>query len=165
MSQAEAAEYGNPHLQGNNKPVYDEITATELDVVGEIPADISGYFLRIGPNPYYVPDESRYHIFDGDGMIHGVHIADGKVTYRNRFVASAGLTKERAEGHWLYPGLNMIGDYLAKGEMPETKNTGNTAMVFHNKQLFAMMEGGTPYRISLPDLDTEGEHDLSLIHI
>ena len=115
MAQAEAAEYGNPHLQGNNKPVYDEITATELDVVGEIPADISGHFLRIGPNPYYVPDESRYHIFDGDGMIHGVHIADGKVTYRNRFVASAGLTKERAEGHWLYPGLNMIGDYLAKG--------------------------------------------------
>jgi len=159
VSEAETVEIENPHLQGNNKPIYDEITASDLEVVGEIPADISGYFLRIGPNPYYVPDESRYHIFDGDGMIHGVHITGGKATYRNRFVASAGLTKERSEGHWLYPGLNMIGDYLAKGEMPETKNTGNTAMVFHNGQLFAMMEGGTPYRISLPDLETEGEHD------
>jgi carotenoid cleavage dioxygenase len=53
----------------------------------------------------------------------------------------------------------MIGDYLARGEMPSTKNTGNTAMVFHNGQLFTIMEGGTPYRISLPDLGTDGEHD------
>ena len=159
MSEAESIESDNPHLQGNNKPIYDEITATGMEVIGEIPADISGHFLRIGPNPYYVPDESRYHIFDGDGMIHGVHITEGKATYRNRFVASTGLSKERAAGRWIYPGLNMIGDYLAKGEMPETKNTGNTAMVVHNGQLFAMMEGGTPYRISLPDLETEGEHD------
>ncbi len=159
MSEVAKIEFDNPHLAGNNKPVYDEITAAELEVIGEIPSDISGHFLRVGPNPYYVPDESRYHIFDGDGMIHGVHISEGKATYRNRFVATAGLSKERAEGHWIYPGLNMFGDYLAKGEMPETKNTGNTAMVFHNGQLFAMMEGGTPYRITLPELETEGEHD------
>lgn len=159
MSEVAKIEFDNPHLTGNNKPVYDEITATELEVIGEIPSDISGHFLRVGPNPYYVPDESRYHIFDGDGMIHGVHISEGKATYRNRFVATAGLSKERSEGHWIYPGLNMFGDYLAKGEMPETKNTGNTAMVFHNGQLFAMMEGGTPYRITLPELETEGEHD------
>ncbi len=159
MSVAEELETQNPHLLGNNKPVLEEITAEDMEVIVEIPADISGNFLRVGPNPYYVPDDTRYHIFDGDGMIHGVHISDGKATYRNRFVASAGLLEERKEGHWIYPGLNMIGDYLAKGEMPSTKNTGNTAMVFHNGQLFAMMEGGTPYRVSLPELETQGEHD------
>ncbi|MEM9621496.1 MAG: carotenoid oxygenase family protein [Pseudomonadota bacterium] len=159
MSEAVANENSNPHLSGNNEPVYEEITATDLEVIGEIPRDISGHFLRVGPNPYYVPDEARYHIFDGDGMIHGVHISDGNATYRNRFIDSAGLREERTKGEWIYPGLNMFGDYLAKGEMPGSKNTGNTAMVFHNNQLFAMMEGGTPYRISLPDLTTEGEHD------
>ena len=159
MSVAEVSEISNPHLLGNNKPVLDEITATDMEVIGTIPDDISGNFLRVGPNPYYVPDQSRYHIFDGDGMIHGVHISDGKATYRNRFIDSPGLRDEREQGHWVYPGLNMYGDYLAKGEVPVTKNTGNTAMVFHNGQLFAMMEGGTPYRISLPELVTEGEHD------
>lgn len=159
MSVAENKEFSNPHLQGNNRPVYDEITAEDLEVIGSIPGDISGNFLRIGPNPYYIPDEDRYHIFDGDGMIHGVHISGGKATYRNRFIDSAGLREERAQGHWIYPGLNMYGEYLAKGEMPGSKNTGNTAMVFHNNQLFALMEGGTPYRVSLPDLKTEGEHD------
>ncbi len=159
MAEAEVREFNNPHLQGNNKPIYEEITAEDLQVIGEIPSDISGNFLRVGPNPYYVPDEARYHIFDGDGMIHGVHISGGRAAYRNRFIDSVGLREERAAGHWIFPGLNMFGDYIAKGEMPRTKNTGNTAMVFHNGQLFAMMEGGTPYRVSLPDLTTEGEHD------
>ena len=53
----------------------------------------------------------------------------------------------------------MFGEYFVRGEMPGTKNTGNTAMVFHQGQLYAMMEGGTPYRMSLPDLETQGEHD------
>lgn len=152
-------ETNNPHLTGNNAPVYNEITASNLEVIGEIPKDIAGNFLRVGPNPYYVPDTDRYHIFDGDGMIHGVHLANGSATYRNKFIESPGLMEERAKGEWVYPGLNMFGDYLAKGEMPTGKNTGNTAMVFHNKQLFAMMEGGTPYRITLPTLETQGEHD------
>lgn len=160
MSEAiSEVETNNPHLTGNNAPVFDEITASNLEVIGEIPKDIAGNFLRVGPNPYYVPDTDRYHIFDGDGMIHGVHLANGTATYRNKFIESPGLKEERAKGEWVYPGINMFGDYLAKGEMPVGKNTGNTAMVFHNKQLFAMMEGGTPYKISLPELETEGEHD------
>ncbi|MGK0223503.1 MAG: carotenoid cleavage dioxygenase-like enzyme [Limisphaerales bacterium] len=156
---AEALDTQNPHLTGNNAPQYSEITADEMEVVGAIPSDLSGNFLRVGPNPYYVPNEARYHIFDGDGMIHGVHITNGQATYRNRFIETEGLAEERKEGKWLFPGLNMFGDSLAKGEMPRTKNTGNTAMVFHNDQLYALMEGGTPYRISLPDLATEGECD------
>ena len=159
MSEAREQEWSNPHLQGNNAPVYEEITDDNLSVEGEIPRDISGHFVRTGPNPYYVPDESRYHIFDGDGMLHALHIQDGHATYRNKFVASKGLVEERAKGEWIYPGLNMFGDYLARGEMPTTKNTGNTAMTFHNGQFFTMMEGGTPYRIDLPSLDTDGEHD------
>ena len=101
MSEAVIQESKNPHLQGNNAPVYEEVTITDMEVIGEIPSDISGNFLRVGPNPYYVPDPDRYHIFDGDGMIHGVHISGGTATYRNRFIDSAGLREERREGHWL----------------------------------------------------------------
>lgn len=159
MSVAEETTFSNPHLQGNYKPVYEEITADNLEVIGQIPGDLAGCFLRTGPNPYYVPDDSRYHVFDGDGMLHGIHFDAGQATYRNRFVASPGLTEEREAGHWIYPGLNMLGEYIARGEMPGVKNTGNTAMVYHQGQLYTMMEGGTPYRISLPDLTTQGEHD------
>ncbi|MFT7219035.1 MAG: carotenoid cleavage dioxygenase-like enzyme [Candidatus Azotimanducaceae bacterium] len=131
MSVAETREFDNQHLQGNNKPVYEKVTAENLEVIGEIPTDIAGHFLRVGPNPYFVPDESKYHIFDGDGMIHGVHIKAGQATYRNRFIDSAGLKEERETGHWKYPGMNMYGAYIAKGEMPDVKNTDNTDMVHH----------------------------------
>ena len=80
MSVSESVSNANPFLQGNNEPVYEETTTTEMEVIGKVPVDISGSFLRVGPNPYYVPDEERYHIFDGDGMIHGIHFNEGKAT-------------------------------------------------------------------------------------
>jgi carotenoid cleavage dioxygenase-like enzyme len=159
VSVAEEREFSSPYLTGNFKPTYDEITAKDLEVIGTIPADLQGNFLRIGPNPYYVPDEQKYHIFDGDGMVHGVHFADGKADYRNRFIDSDGLREEREKGGWIYPGLNMYGDLIAKGEIPSGKNTGNTAMVYHQGQLFALMEGAKPYKLSLPELATQGVTD------
>ena len=74
MSAAEEVEYNSQYLQGNFKPMLEEITAENLEVIGEIPADLQGNFLRIGPNPYYVPDMEKYHIFDGDGMVHGLSL-------------------------------------------------------------------------------------------
>ena len=151
--------YTSKYLSGTYEPVFEEVVAEDLEVVGEIPKDLSGHFLRIGPNPYFVPDMERYHIFDGDGMIHGVHLENGRATYRNKFIDSAGLREEREKGEWIFPGLNLYGDYIAKGEMSRSKNTGNTAMVVHQGQLFGLMEGGTPYALSLPALETVGEHN------
>ena len=85
----------NFFLSGNWAPVQEEHVARDLEVIGEVPADLDGYFMRIGPNPVYVADVAAYHIFDGDGMIHQVEFKDGKATYRNRFVETAGLRKER----------------------------------------------------------------------
>ena len=152
-------EASNKYLRGTYEPVLDESHAADLEVIGEIPKDLAGHFLRIGPNPYFVPDEDKYHIFDGDGMVHSVEFSAGKASYRNKFVDSAGLREEREKGHWIFPGLNMYGELIAKGEMPKSKNTGNTAMVFHQGKLFGLMEGGTPYELSLPSLETVGEHD------
>lgn len=152
-------EASNKYLRGTYEPVLDEFHAADLEVIGEIPKDLAGHFLRIGPNPYFVPDEDKYHIFDGDGMVHSVEFSAGKASYRNKFVDSAGLREEREKGHWIFPGLNMYGELIAKGEMPKSKNTGNTAMVFHQGKLFGLMEGGTPYELSLPSLETVGEHD------
>ena len=67
----------NPYLDGNFAPVREEITAETLPVIGELPPDLSGMFLRNGPNPQWSPI-GQYHWFDGDGMIHGVQIHNGQ---------------------------------------------------------------------------------------
>ncbi len=159
--QVKIEEATNPFLSGNYAPVLEEHVTPCLEIEGEIPKDLKGSFLRIGPNPVFVPDVATYHIFDGDGMIHAVQFDDGKATYRNRFVDTEGLRLERAKGTWIWKGMASMGD-LVKGIAPPAegmfKNTANTAMVYHNNTLYALMEAAPPHAIQLPDLATIGEH-------
>ena len=39
------------YLSGNYGPVADEVTAFDLPVIGELPAELNGRYLRNGPNP------------------------------------------------------------------------------------------------------------------
>ncbi|MFN3232909.1 MAG: carotenoid oxygenase family protein [Alphaproteobacteria bacterium] len=163
-TQMKTEEEFNPYLSGNYAPVMDEHVWEDMEVIGEIPKDISGNFLRIGPNPVYVPDVATYHIFDGDGMIHGVEIKDGKATYRNKFVDTEGLRLEREKGTWIWKGMASMADMVKGVAPPEEgmmKNTANTAMVYHNKTLYALMEAAPPHEMKLPSLETVGEHDFN----
>ena len=93
-----------PALNGNNAPVLSEDIFEDMEVIGEIPTDLNGLYVRNGPNAYFPPDW-RYHAYDGDGMLHAVQFQGGKVTYRNRFIQTAALTEEQAAGHTLWQGL------------------------------------------------------------
>ena len=70
-----------PYLQGNYAPIHSEIAADTLEVIGELPRDLAGVFVRNSSNPRFLP-EGRYHWFDGDGMLHGVRISRGRASYR-----------------------------------------------------------------------------------
>ena len=72
-------------------PVEQEVTAFDLPVTGEIPAELEGRWLRNGPNPTGGPDAPAAHWFVGSGMVHGVRLRGGKAEwYRNRFVMPGG---------------------------------------------------------------------------
>ena len=62
----------NFFLDGHFSPVHEERDAEDMEVIGTIPCDLQGHFLRIGPNPVYIFSEEAYHTFDGDGMIHAI---------------------------------------------------------------------------------------------
>jgi carotenoid cleavage dioxygenase-like enzyme len=66
-------------------PVPDEITAHDLPVAGTLPPQLTGLYLRNGPNP---PPGSDPRMFvAGAGMVHGVRLEAGQARwYRNRFV-------------------------------------------------------------------------------
>lgn len=145
----------NPYLNSNFAPVREEITTDTLKVIGELPANLSGMFVRNGPNPQWSPI-GQYHWFDGDGMLHGVRISNGQATYCNRYVQTRGWKIEQKAGKAVWSGLfeppqmdNPHGGY---------KNTANTALVWHAGQMLALNEGGAPHAIKLPDLKTKGEY-------
>ncbi len=80
----------NPYLQANFGPVAAETTASGLQVTGTIPPELSGRFLRNGPNPGPDVDVDNYHWFTGRGMVHGVRLDAGRAEwYRSRFVGGS----------------------------------------------------------------------------
>lgn len=135
----------DPYLSGVYAPVHDEVELTDLEVTGAIPPELRGSFLRNGPNPMFAPS-GRYHLFDGDGMIHELALDSGRATYRNRWVRSRGLGAEQAAGRALYggmanasfPGPDVVGD---AGAM---KNVANTHVVRHAGEILCLWEAGPP---------------------
>ena len=152
----------NFFLDGNFSPVAEERDADNMEVIGAIPSDLQGHFLRVGPNPVHVFSEEAYHTFDGDGMIHAIEFCEGKARYRNRFIENEGFKVERDRGDWVYKGMNSLMDptpsRIPEGA-PSSKNLANTAFAYHNNTLYALHEPSHPTVISLPDLETQGPTD------
>ncbi|MFZ9481986.1 MAG: carotenoid oxygenase family protein [Ilumatobacteraceae bacterium] len=98
----------NRYLGGNYAPVEREVTAFDLPVIGELPADLCGRYLRNGPNPLGPVDPATHHWFLGDGMVHGVRLREGRAEwYRNRYVGSRQVSELRGEPD--IPGPNWSG--------------------------------------------------------
>jgi len=134
--------------------VDDERTDLNLKVTGEIPAELRGSFVQNSPNPRFEPN-GLYHWFDGDGMVHGIHFADGKAAYRNRYIRTEALLADEAAGHSTTAGIL---EPFESGR-PD-KNTANTDLIAHNGKLLALWWlSGEPYAVSVPELETLGAED------
>ena len=141
------------HIEGLYAPVMDELTATDLEVIGGIPRDLNGLFVHNGANPRFRPTAPGYSWFDGDGMVQGVHLDNGKATFRSRWIKTAGLAEDIAAGRATYIGSNAKPGTQGRRH----KNVANTDLVYHGGRLLALWwEGGEPYQLSLTNLETIG---------
>lgn len=135
-------------------PVDREISVPGVTGWGEIPRDMNGIFVQATPNPAF-PPLAGHSWFDGDGMVQSVEIVAGTAHYRNRWVQTKGLIEDREAGQATYVGS------LAKLKVGKRhKNTANTDLVWHADRLLALWwEGGEPYELDLPSLETRGTYD------
>lgn len=132
----------HPYLTGIHRPMEEEMTLEELRVEGEIPAALSGRYLRNGPNPALPPDPASYHWFTGAGMVHGIRIEGGAARwYRNRWVRGAEACAK-------------LGEEIPPGPRTEGSDAPNTNVVGLAGRTFAIVEaGGKPVELS-ETLDT-----------
>lgn len=149
----------NTYLSGNFAPVLSELSVTCKKVLGNLPKDLTGYYLRVGPNPQFSPlDERKYHWFDGDGMVHQLHLSQGNSHYQNRWIHTKGFQLEQEAGKSIWKGFQSLHELeVHHGLM--TKNVANTALVWHNQKLLALWEAGIPHSLELRDLVTVGEEN------
>ena len=136
------------HLSGNNAPVFDELTVTSLEVKGSIPSELAGRYFRNGANPQSGISD---HWFVGDGMIHGIEIADGKANwYRNRYVRTPMFDNPDKDRMELYLDMETMGfNYEV--------SVANTRVLGHAGKIYALEEGSFPYELS-KEIDTIGCH-------
>jgi carotenoid cleavage dioxygenase len=86
---------------GNFAPVTEENDAyliNPMDIRGKTPQDITGVYLRNGPNPKFIPSNGRQHWFDGDSMIHAIRIKDGNLQYSNKYTMTDRMKLENNRG-------------------------------------------------------------------
>lgn len=147
-----------PMLTGPFAPVLTEEVLTDLPVIGEIPTDLNGVYLRNGPNPRFKP-KGKYHPFDGDGMIHAAHFQGGNVTYRNKWVRTEGWNKNDAhaeESHW-----GIFSTLKGRDDMPMA-DTANTDIIGHaGKAVATWYLAGKPHLIDPISLETIESVDYS----
>jgi carotenoid cleavage dioxygenase len=130
----------HPYRTGVWRPQHKEYTAWNMDVVGEIPRDLNGVYLRNTENPLFEPIK-RYHPFDGDAMLHAMSFEDGEARYANRFVQTDAFKAEQAVQKSLWAGItehprNAIADY-GWGARTMMKDNASTDVVVHGGRALA----------------------------
>lgn len=137
----------NAYLTGNFAPLDEEVTAFDLPVVqGELPEELHGRYLRIGPNPVD-PDPATYHWFMGTGMVHGIRLSGGRAEwYRSRYVRGGEILEQKG---WDDPG----------GPEGVAQYSPNTNVIGHAGRTFAIVEAGANPVELTDELETMGRVD------
>jgi len=140
----------HPYRTGAWLPNLREYDATRLEVIGRIPEDLNGVYLRNTENPVHEAI-GRYHPFDGDGMIHAMTFSHGRAEYRNRFIRTAGFLAEQQAGGALWAGLLESPSKSLRdgwGARTRMKDPSSTDVVVHaGRALTTFYQCGDAYRL------------------
>ncbi len=148
--QSTIATNDHPYMNGAWTPNYDEYDAADMQVIGEIPKDMDGVYVRNTENPVHEAI-GRYHPFEGDGMIHSISFAGGKAEYRNRFVRTKAFQAEQELQQSLWAGLMERPDKSLRrgwGAHGSLKDASSTDVIVHaGKILSTFYQCGEGYRL------------------
>jgi len=148
-------ETDHPYLHGLFAPVATECATEDLAVEsGAIPQDLNGMYVINGPNQRFKP-RSKYHYYDGDGMLHAIRFNGSRVAYTSKWIRTLAFIEEERQGKSVWPGLCGPFDFdLAHSPI---KDNSNTDIIFYGGKLLSLWYlAGQPYSIDPRTLTTLG---------
>lgn len=152
----------HPYRTGPWRPQHTERAVDRLEIIGELPTDLDGVYLRNTENPVHNALSGMYHPFDGDAMMHVVGFRDGEAFYRNRFVRTDGFLAEQEAGGPLWPGIAekpsaALADH-GWGARGMLKDSSSTDVAVHNGHaLTSFYQCGDLYKLDPVSLETLGK--------
>jgi carotenoid cleavage dioxygenase-like enzyme len=134
---------GSWSREGSFAPT-EEVTAFDLPVIGRIPSELNGRYMRNGANFMLGSEDSTNHWFLVSGMVHGLRLRDGRAAcYRDRWVRSKAVAEA-------------LGKKWPKDPIHDQDFAANTQILAHAGRILATVEGGALlYEIS-DELNTIG---------
>jgi beta,beta-carotene 9',10'-dioxygenase len=132
-----------------------------LPVTGALPSWLKGALLRTGPSKFEVGERTYNHWFDGLAMLHRFALAEGGVTYANRFLASKAFCAAEKSGRISYsefatdPCRTLFGRVAAIFDPKLTDNCCVNVSRYADT-IVALTETTMPMRFSPDTLETLG---------
>jgi beta,beta-carotene 9',10'-dioxygenase len=139
----------------------DEETAVDsLPVTGELPGWLSGALVRVTPARLEVGGRRLDHWFDGIAMLNRFGIADGRVSYRSRFLDSVAY-RDSQEGEWRHGGFatdpcRSLFKRVQSIFSPDVTDNPNVNMARIGDRYIAMTETPMPVAFDPETLATAG---------
>jgi carotenoid cleavage dioxygenase len=144
--------------RGYSAPVRMEADVQDLEVIGQLPAELNGAYYRNSADPTYPPLLGTDIFLNGDGMVHMLRFENGHADLKTRYVRTTKFERERQARRALFGAYR--NPYT---DLPEVagvdNNTANTSMLWHHGKLYALKESGRPYELDPHTLATLGERD------
>jgi len=145
------------------RPVRKEHSQVPLEVIGTLPADLEGVYLRNGTNIQFDKVTARSHAFNGDGMLHQVQVSGGRATYSNTYIRTPRHEYEKKAGREVFPNfgdmaasgkagldrLKLVARKQAAGLIPKWSgleaNPASTSIQYHHGELYCLQGSGFPF--------------------
>jgi carotenoid cleavage dioxygenase-like enzyme len=122
------------------------------EVDGKLPSDLSGAFIRTGPDAQF-PLRQGNIPFDGEGHVSQFRFENGNVHFKSRYVRNERYLAQDKAGKILFPMYRnpYMDDPSVKGK---SRGTHNTHIIHHNGKLLALKEDSPPAAMDLNTLET-----------
>ena len=133
-----------------------ESRVLDCEVIGKVPAAVTGSFYRVGPDYQYPPNPKNVP-FDGDGHMSAFHLSPDRVDYLDRFVETQRFKAQDAAGKALFGVYrNPYSDDPSVAKV--SRGTANTHVMFHHGKLMALKEDSPPVVIDTKTLQTTDDY-------
>jgi carotenoid cleavage dioxygenase-like enzyme len=130
----------------------------DIEIDGEIPAEMDGAFYRVHPDPQFAPRKPGDQFFNGDGMVTMFRFKGGRVSMKQRYARTDKWKLENEAGRALFGSYRnpRTDDPSVIGQH---RGTANTNVLVFGDDLIAMKEDSPCLTMDKLTLETDGYTD------
>ena len=148
----------HPEMKGFFAPTRFEADVYDCEVIGKIPSDLNGAFVRLGGDWLYPPKFEDDSPFSMVGYINMFRFKNGIVDYKGRWVKTPRFKADMAARRQLFGKYrNPFTDDPSVHNLD--RSVQNTTPLCFAGKLFTLKEDSLPYEIDPKTLDTIGPYD------